>query len=188
MASPETISRTISHKKYEYYDIGNGSPVVVLLHGIAANKDQLLSLKDKIPVETRFILPDLPGHGNIALDGIENFEDTAKYIVDLIEELKLESVVVVGYSMGGLIALKLAEKYSEKPWLKGLVARASPILGVAGVSKEGRVLMSRVMNMNGGLYGVITRPVAIQFATVLGRVTMSEEEIAAMSEYPLESA
>ncbi len=188
MASLKAITRTISGKKYQYYDIGQGSPAVILIHGIAANKDQLVGRVDSFGVETRYILPDLPGHNDIPLDGIENLKDTALYIKNLVDDLQLDSVVVVGYSLGGLIALKCGEVYSDTSWLRGVVAWASPIIGLDGISKEGRILISRVLKMNEGMYGVITKPLAIKFSALVSRIGLSEVEIEAMSEYSLKSA
>ena len=55
------------------------------------------------------IVVDLPGHGNSEIDEYENsynMENTAQYIIDLLESNKLEKCNLLGYSMGGRISLR----------------------------------------------------------------------------------
>lgn len=94
-----------------HYSIeGTGTPVV-LLHGFAVNADlnwRLPGLAKKL-VATGYqvILMDLRGHGASEHSdryGAEMGED----VVRLLDHLEIERAHVVGYSLGGVIALKLA--------------------------------------------------------------------------------
>lgn len=93
------------------------SPTVVLLHGFSGSvktwSEVMADLKDKF----RVIAIDLIGHGQSAV-----IEDSLRYgmneqIVDLEEvfnQLDLKLFSLVGYSMGGRIALAYAAKYPER--------------------------------------------------------------------------
>lgn len=48
-----------------------------------------------------------------------NFEILVDFLAHLVDELKIEKPLVMGYSMGGLLAAKFALKYPEK--IKGLI-------------------------------------------------------------------
>ena len=79
------------------------------------------------------ITPDLPGHGaslGLTPDAY-TMEETARSVVRALDELEVERPVIVGYSMGGRLALYLALCYPER--CAGLfVESASP-----GLESEG---------------------------------------------------
>lgn len=95
-----------------YTDEGAGEPVV-LLHGFAVNADlnwRLPGLTDSLAERFRVISLDLRGHGLSAKP-----HDPASYgmamandVVALLDHLDINRAHLVGYSLGGIIALKLA--------------------------------------------------------------------------------
>jgi non-heme chloroperoxidase len=94
-------------------DVGEGNPVV-LLHGWALGHE----LWDRQVYEIakhglRAIAPDLRGHGASSkpLDGY-GVERLAADVIAVIEELGLDRVVLVGWSIGGLTAFRVA---TERP-------------------------------------------------------------------------
>jgi pimeloyl-ACP methyl ester carboxylesterase len=94
-------------------DVGTGKPVV-LLHGWALGHE----LWDRQVYEItsrgrRAVAPDLRGHGASSkpLDGY-GVERLADDVIAVIETLGLNRVVLVGWSIGGLTAFRLA---SERP-------------------------------------------------------------------------
>jgi pimeloyl-ACP methyl ester carboxylesterase len=101
--------------KIFYRIIGIGKPVV-LLHGFGEDgtiwQNQINFLKNHF----QLIIPDLPGSGHSAVIsnqlaiGIEAYAEIVRTI--LLEE-KLNNCVIIGHSMGGYIALSLAEKYPQ---------------------------------------------------------------------------
>ena len=102
-----------------YEERGGGSPVV-LLHGWCLSsaiwKYQLAALADSY----RTLAPDLRGHGrsrNVA--GTIDFAGFAGDLADLLEQLNLTKVVLVGWSMGAQIALQASAELSGR--LAGMV-------------------------------------------------------------------
>ena len=93
----------------EFDDTGNG-PVIVFLHGWSLGKEafgiQLRELSDRY----RIVVPDMRGHGGSAKfangDGIDTL---AGDLGQLLEALNLTDVILVGWSMGALVAWELAE-------------------------------------------------------------------------------
>lgn len=95
-----------------YIDQGNGDPVV-LLHGFSRNVEMNWiqpGIVDALARDFRVIAIDCRGHGQSdkpdAIDayGIEMVND----VMRLLDHLEIESAHLVGYSMGGRIALKTA--------------------------------------------------------------------------------
>lgn len=104
---------------YEEYGQNNNLPVV-FIHGFpfskAMWKPQIDGLKDNFHVVTY----DVRGHGESAIgDGQYTIEYFVDDLIALMDHLKLLSVVVVGLSMGGYIALRATERHPER--FRGLV-------------------------------------------------------------------
>ena len=65
------------------------------------------------------IVPDMPGHGFSKGNPCESIQDNANWVYELLVELKVKDLVVVGHSQGCLVSLELNRLYPEI--LKGIV-------------------------------------------------------------------
>ncbi len=98
-----------------YYEIhGSGRPTVVLHGGLGSGE----MFGPVIPVLTaagrQVIAPDLQGHGRTAdIDRPLSLEAMADDVAALIRHLGHEQVDVVGYSLGGGVALQAALRHPE---------------------------------------------------------------------------
>ena len=99
--------------RIHYAEKGSGTPVV-LVHGLGVNLGMnwvRSGIFDGLAKDHRVVALDLRGHGlsgkphDPALYGVTIVED----IVRLMDHLGIDRAHVVGYSMGGFIALKMAE-------------------------------------------------------------------------------
>jgi pimeloyl-ACP methyl ester carboxylesterase len=84
------------------------APTLLLLHGWTASADlQFFTAYETLAEEYSFVAVDHRGHGRGIRDARHPFrlEDAADDAAALVEHLGLGPVVVVGYSMGGPIAL-----------------------------------------------------------------------------------
>ena len=92
------------------------APAILLLHGFMGSsadwRDVMAALRDR----TFCIALDLPGHG--ASLGLTpeayTIEGSARAAVHVLDRLEVQRPVVVGYSMGGRLALYLALRYPER--------------------------------------------------------------------------
>jgi len=83
-------------------------PAIVLLHGALG---AAALYKEKLNQETaeQFFIPDLPGHGEAVLDEFpSNIQAFSDWLAQYLESHNLTQVCILGYSMGGYIALNLA--------------------------------------------------------------------------------
>jgi pimeloyl-ACP methyl ester carboxylesterase len=94
---------------------GSG-PVVIGLHGYLDNAESLRPLSPYLQ-SYRFIALDLAGHGRSQHRSIGAQYNQADYIQDLytlIEENGWESVILLGHSLGGILATMFAALFPEK--------------------------------------------------------------------------
>lgn len=75
-----------------------------------------------------YLTLDLPGHGKTQVLGGDKYysmENTAQGLIDLLDELKINECFLVGYSMGGRLALYLMLHFPEK-FYQVVLESASP--------------------------------------------------------------
>jgi pimeloyl-ACP methyl ester carboxylesterase len=98
---------------------GRGQPLL-LLHGFLEDGRIWADLARNLKQTRDIIVPDLPGHGRSpVLHEVHSMELMADSVVAVLDKLQLERVTVIGHSMGGYVALAMAERWPER--LSGLV-------------------------------------------------------------------
>ncbi len=97
-----------------YYEtLGSGRPLI-LLHGGLGSGEMFGPILPALAVGRQVILPDLQGHGRTAdIDRPIDIRLMAHDIAALIRHLGLEKVDVMGYSLGGGVALMTAVHHPE---------------------------------------------------------------------------
>jgi pimeloyl-ACP methyl ester carboxylesterase len=95
-----------------YYEVhGSGRPLL-LLHGAYMTADTMGPLLPGLAQTHQVIAPEMQGHGHTAdIDRPLTYEQMADDTAALLRQLEIESADVVGYSMGGGIALQLAIRH-----------------------------------------------------------------------------
>lgn len=91
-------------------------PDLVLLHGaLATHRDWLEGPFDALARRFRVTAVDRPGHGRSRRPRFSGSPRAqAAQIADGLEELGVGRAIVAGHSMGGLVALALAERFAER--------------------------------------------------------------------------
>jgi pimeloyl-ACP methyl ester carboxylesterase/membrane protein DedA with SNARE-associated domain len=93
----------------------DGRPVVVLLHGSPGNAKDFNSLAPALAKNYRVIRPDLPGFGESTRQVPDySIRAHAHYVLALLDNLRIERAHIVGFSMGGGVALQIAELAPER--------------------------------------------------------------------------
>ncbi|MFC3157264.1 Pimeloyl-ACP methyl ester carboxylesterase [Chryseobacterium arachidis] len=107
----------INHKKVHIQELNKGAEqTVVLIHGMFSNLSiYYFNIAPVLAKKFHVVMYDLKSHGMS-----ERFEDgydlgnMSSDLIALMDELQLEKVHLVGYSFGGLIALKTALNYQNR--------------------------------------------------------------------------
>ncbi|MGB0128148.1 MAG: 2-succinyl-6-hydroxy-2,4-cyclohexadiene-1-carboxylate synthase [Rhodocyclaceae bacterium] len=125
-------TKQINGLAYHWTIRGAGDPLV-LLHGFAGSAQSWENLIPRLATRHQVIAPDLPGHGRTARPA-----EPARYamaaasadLVALLDSITPEPVHLLGYSMGGRLALYFALHHPDR--VRSLILEsASPGLAAA---------------------------------------------------------
>lgn len=96
-------------------DTGGDKPALLMLHGIMMDHTVWQHQVETFSPYYRVVCMDLRGHGKSTSDSADiSFEDHAGDILALVEQLALRDITLVGWSMGGSIALLLAANHADR--------------------------------------------------------------------------
>lgn len=178
----------------EYLDVGGTrsfvldegeGPAVLCLHTAGQNGVQWRETQSALAAHGyRVVVPDLPGHGRSEPAPGGAVSDLGTYTAwceELIDVLGLERPFVVGCSIGGAIALRLALRRGER--LAGAVVMAahggtdSPRPGVRGLRREldDAAAPSRSDRTYFGTRAVVGRRVPAERAELIARMHRRED-------------
>jgi pimeloyl-ACP methyl ester carboxylesterase len=114
------------------YFVGGEGPPLVVVHGLGGAAVNFTLLAPLLARRHRVLIPDLPGHGKTEpLERADGLTAYADHVAALAELEGMFPAPLIGYSMGGVIALRLA------------VSRPKSVTGLALVAAAGIVSVSR---------------------------------------------
>lgn len=91
-----------------FLEAGAGSPIV-LLHGVGLDVAMWRPVIERMTGRHRVIVPDMLGHGRSPLPRADaTLGDYAHQVASLLRHLRIEQAGVVGFSMGAMVAQRLA--------------------------------------------------------------------------------
>jgi 2-succinyl-6-hydroxy-2,4-cyclohexadiene-1-carboxylate synthase len=118
------IPKGIDHTKF----------TVLFIHGFTGNSEEWLPIIEQLPETFNYVAIDLIGHGksdkpvNLIYYTTESIVDQIKFIKDKLSPYN--PIILIGYSMGGRVALSFAATYPKE--IKGLILESSS----AGIKNE----------------------------------------------------
>ena len=97
------------------------APPVVCVHGYTSSAEAFHALARRIQDRVHVMAVDVRGHGDSAwsADGAYQYADHAGDLAAFVDKLGLDRFVLIGTSMGGIIAMAYAARHPER--LRGLV-------------------------------------------------------------------
>ncbi len=95
---------------------GKGSPLL-FLHGFTGSSQNWLPIVSMFEDAYQCILIDILGHGRTDSppdSSLYDIEKVSSDIISILDELLIDNVTIIGYSMGGRLALALAVNYPKR--------------------------------------------------------------------------
>ena len=97
--------------RLRYFVAGAGDPLL-LVHGLGGAATNWTLLAPELTRRHRVLIPDLPGHGGSSpLPAVPNMSAFADRIALLTEREQATPAAVVGHSLGGVVALRMALRH-----------------------------------------------------------------------------
>jgi pyruvate dehydrogenase E2 component (dihydrolipoamide acetyltransferase) len=103
---------------------GEGQPDVVLIHGFGADRHSWLANAPALAASFKVWGVDLPGHGDAEPAGDSNLDGLVDAVLAAISARTSGKLHLVGHSLGGAVALRLAERAPERVRSVALIAPA----------------------------------------------------------------
>lgn len=96
-------------------EVGTGEAIVFLHTGLQTGLTDFEYQREFFKSSFQVVLPDLRGHGKSVNNDLSNFfEDAARDLFDTLEKKEMESVHIVGASLGALVGLFFSKRFPEK--------------------------------------------------------------------------
>ncbi len=97
------------------YRLSGEGETLLLVHGMAGSSATWRAVLPQLAQRYRVLAPDLPGHGDSAKPrGDYSLGAFAAWLRDLLHELDIERVTVVGQSLGGGVAMQFSYQHPER--------------------------------------------------------------------------
>ncbi len=131
----------MTRKNYQFYYSFDGDrtqPVILFLHGFMGNSHEFDEAIQLLKHDFYCLKIDLPGHGNTKVLGNEDsytMENTAQALIELLDNLQIHQCFLIGYSMGGRLALYLTLYFPHR-FPKLVLESASPGLRTSAERQE----------------------------------------------------
>ncbi len=103
------------NQEIAYVDEGSGQETVVFIHGLGTYLHAWEKNISALKAEYRCIAIDLPGYGKsskLPHDGSMTYY--ADVVMEVLDQLNIESAVLAGHSMGGQISMVAALRYPQR--------------------------------------------------------------------------
>lgn len=140
------------------YDLSEGAgPVVLSVHAGLGGADQGRLIADWLAKNGyRILSPSRPGYLGTPLESGRTFEEQADLMAALLDELKIDKVIVTSLSAGGPVAYQFAARHPERVAAMVIVSSVSgdytmpesagPVTQAVFMSTPGQKMIGKFMN------------------------------------------
>ena len=102
---------TIKEGKFEYLEIGEGEPLV-LLHGLFGELSNFDGVINQFKDRYRILVPQMPLYDLPIL--LTNLDNLSKFLRRFLDHKKIEKAMLLGNSLGGHVGLVFANAYPKR--------------------------------------------------------------------------
>ena len=181
MITPEKTLE-INNRKYQYLEIGEGDKTIIFIHGLGSSKEMYPKFFNEFLPLYKCIFLDLPGHNNLPFYNFDSLADIANYVIDFVEHNNIKNFSMVGFSFGGLVAVKTTKLLKEKGIEIKAVAWASP-LEKSFLTLRSKTFLKIVDAIDRSFYRKLPRSIYFRFLVALLGIKASNSELASFQNF-----
>ncbi len=89
-------------------------PTLIILHGLYGASDNWFSLSKEWSENYDVIAVDLRNHGRSPHSSVHNYDALCKDVIELMDDLEINKSVILGHSMGGKVAMRMAVEFPQR--------------------------------------------------------------------------
>jgi len=164
-----------------YDEIGEGSNVLLLVHGHPFNRSMWRSQLDAVrKAGWRVLTPDLRGYGETTVvPGKTPFDVFAADLAALLNHLDIGDVVIAGLSMGGQIVMEFARRYPHR--VRGILLTATFPQSETDEGKRHRnAIADRLLREGMGAYAADVLPQMLAARSITTLPTVADHVLSMM--------
>ena len=141
----------LTNYKFNYsFKVNKEKPIIIFLHGFMGNIHEFDEAIKLLFNDFSYLTIDLPGHGKTQVLGDDEcytMASTAQAIISLLDKLNINQCYLIGYSMGGRLALYLTLHFPQR-FIKVVLESASPGLAteikrLARIKSDAQIIVAR---------------------------------------------
>lgn len=99
--------------KLNYKSFGEGEPLIIM-HGLMGMLDNWQAPGKELAEHFKVYIVDLRNHGHSPHSEEHTYDVMVDDVIEFMDDLGLESANILGHSMGGKVAMKLAQDHPER--------------------------------------------------------------------------
>jgi len=123
--TPDAFKDRWAEKYNIHFRSGGNGPVLLMLHGFTLTGEQWMTFAEQFTDSFTVIVADLPGHGSSeALPGNFSFEESARLMHGLLDELGVDKLYGIGHSAGSMTLLHMANQRKDR--LEAMILVSGP--------------------------------------------------------------
>ncbi|KWX61786.1 alpha/beta fold hydrolase [Mycobacterium sp. NAZ190054] len=161
-----TLKFCTIHGYRRAFRVAGSGPAILLIHGIGDNSTTWSTVQTQLAQRFTVIAPDLLGHGKSDKPRADySVAAYANGMRDLLSVLDIDSVTVIGHSLGGGVAMQFAYQFPQ------LVNRLI-LVGAGGVTKDVNIAL-RIASMPLGseALALLRLPLVLPALQAFGRLS-----------------
>ncbi len=149
----------IAGRPVNYVDVGQAKEgTVVFIHGLSGSWQNWLENIPRFALDRRVIALDLPGFGESPMPAEHiSISGYARCVDELCEQLGLDTVAVVGNSMGGFVGAEMAIAFPQRVERLCLVSAAG--ISIVNLRREPLLAVGRILAAGGTMTAAQQRSV-----------------------------
>lgn len=171
----KTLQKSKSSNGIAFFKIGSGHPII-FIHGLGLRAECWFHQIEELKKNHTVYAIDMPGHGKSDLlkDKKVSLRSFVKVLAEFIKIQNIDSPIIIGHSLGALIAIELASLY---PKLSSAIIAVTPIYNRSLEATKAVKLRAKEILENPNDEIVVHEPIKRWFGNSKAKLNMESADL-----------